>query len=399
MTLMDRGLSAVLTAVSFLAAPLTRPVPAQTGQQQSRPFTPGTCGRVDPTYIRLAEQTGGQPMFLQPSEMAAAGHLMRETTLNNTDAMLYATAHLGGQSRGYAIPIDSAVKRVTFSLSFDAPGTTMTLLRPSGAAVTSGEGGVEISEWTCGRIITIGSPEKGTWHVQMSGTGRFWLRVTAQADLYILSVEFVQLGGRPGHEGYFKIPGQPLTGRPQTLQATVSGALQSAKFKLASADAEAIQPVNMKEESSDPEDHEYLGTVTLPKQPFRVAVSGLDGNGLPFQRMYLTQFRGTTIDIAPSNDFEDLRAGSTTTLTFGVRNYGEAGSFRFLAVDSRGSIIPTQPAEVALASGASAQVRLDVTVPPGTTPGTGLTVTITATSTTDPEINNGTSVELAVGGP
>jgi hypothetical protein len=112
----------------------------QAGQQNSRRFAPGTCGPVDPTYVHLAEQTGGQPMFLQPSEMAAAGHLMRETTRNNSDALLYATSHLGGQVREYAVPIDTAVRRVTFSLSFDAPGTKMILLRPSGAAVASGEG-------------------------------------------------------------------------------------------------------------------------------------------------------------------------------------------------------------------------------------------------------------------
>ena len=221
----------------------------------------------------------------------------------------------------------------------------------------------------------------------------------AQSELYILSVEFVRLGGRPGHEGYFKIPGQPLAGRSQTLQATVSGALQSAKFKLVSVDGETIQPATMQEESSDPEDHEYLGTLTLPDRPFRVAVSGLDGNGLPYQRMYLTQFRGTTVEIAPSNRIEDLGAGTTNTLTFIVRNYGETASFRILAVDNRGSILPTEPAEVALASGASAQIKVDVNVPPGTAPGTGVSVTITATSTTNPEINNGTSAQLSVGGP
>jgi hypothetical protein len=389
-----------ILAVSLVAGfGLSRAAVCQTGQQRSRPFTPGTCGRVDPTYIRLAEQTGGQPMFLQPSEMAAAGHLMREATSNNTDALLYATTHLGGQSREYPVPIDSTVQRVTFSLSFDAPGTNMTLQRPSGATVASAASGVEISEWTCGRIVTIGSPEKGIWRVQLSGTGRFWLRTIAQSELYMLSVEFVRLGGRPGHEGYFKIPGQPLAGRPQTLQATVSGALRSAEFKLVSANGEAIQPVEMKEESSDPEDHEYLGTLTLPNQPFRVVVSGLDGNGLPYERMYLTQFRGTTVEITPSNSFADLRAGTTSTLALVVRNYGEGGTFRFLAVDSHGSILPTEPPEVALASGASAEFKVDITVPPGTAPGTGVTVTITATSTTNPEIKNGTPVQLSVGGP
>jgi hypothetical protein len=396
---MHRVLSTVLVTVLIAGIELPHAAAAQSGQQRSRPFAPGTCGRVDPSYISIAEATGGQPMFMQPSEMAAAGHLMSETTSSNSDALLYATAHLGGQSREYAIPIDSAVTRVTFSLSFDAPGTTMTLLRPSGATVTTGEGGVQVSEWTCGRIITIGSPEKGAWRVKLSGTGRFWLRVTAHGELYILSVEFVRLGGRPGHQGYFKIAGQPLAGRPQTLRVAVSGTLQSADFTLVSPAGDKIQSVGMKEEGSDPEDHEFFGTLTLPQRPFRVAVSGRDGSGLPFQRMYLAQFRGTTIEIAPRRNFDEVHAGSTTTLTFAVHNYGEPGSFRFLAVDSRGSILPTQPAEVALASGASAQVKLDVTVPPGTAPGTGLTVTITATSTGQSEITNGSVVELSVSGP
>lgn len=338
-------------------------------------------------------------MFLQPSEMAAAGHLMREATVKNADTVLYATAHLRDQSREFGVPIDSTVKRVTFSLSFDAPGTKLTLLRPSGAAVTSGESGVEFTAWTCGRIVTIGSPEKGKWRVQLSGTGRFWLRVAAETELYVLRVEFVRLGGRPGHEGYFKIPGQPLAGRPQTLQATISGALQSAEFKLVSTDAETIQPISVKEEGSGPEDHEYLGTVILPHQPFRVAISGLDGSGLPFQRMYSTQFLGTTVEIGPSDGYEDLRAGTTNTLTFVVRNHGESGSFRFMAVDNRGSILPTVPPQAAIAAGGSAEVNVDVLVPAGTLRGTGVTVTITATSTADPETNNGASVELSVGGP
>jgi hypothetical protein len=95
-------------------------------------------------------------MFLQPSEIAVAGHLMRSSVSSSNDAVLYATAHLGGQKRSFSVPVDTTVKSVTFTLSFDAPGTKMTLQRPSGSAVVSG-GGVEISEWTCWRIITVDS--------------------------------------------------------------------------------------------------------------------------------------------------------------------------------------------------------------------------------------------------
>jgi von Willebrand factor A domain-containing protein 7 len=389
----------VLVAILTLSLAQPRAIAAQTGQQNSRRFAPGTCGPVDPTYVHLAEQTGGQPVFLQPSEVAVAGHLMRETTRNSSDALLYATSHLGGQTREYTVPIDTAAKRVTFSLSFDAPGTKMMLLRPSGTAVAPGDVGVESSDWTCGRIVSIGSPEKGEWRVQLSGTGNFWLRVIAQGDLYILSAEFVQLGGRIGHEGYFKIPGQPLAGREQTLRAAVSGALRTADFRLVSAAGDTLQPVAMKQEGSDPEDHEFFGTLTLPDQPFRLAVNGLDKEGLPFQRVFLVQFRATTVAIDPINKFKDLHAGTSSTLRFLVHNLGETAKFHLLAVNSRGSIIPTDPADVEIAAGSSVEVRVDMTVPRETAPGTGVTVTITVASTSDPDIHNGTSVELSIVDP
>lgn len=372
-------------------------ISAQSGQQQSRPFAPGTCGPVDPSYIRIAEQTGGQPMFLQPSEMAAAGHLMRETTSSNSDALLYATAHLRGQAREYTVPIDTTITRVTFSLSFDAPGTKLTIDRPSGAAVTSGEGGVEFSEWTCGRIVTVGSPEKGAWQVRLSGTGRFWLRVTGQSDLYILNAEFVRLGGRPGHEGYFRIAGQPLAGRPQTLRTTLSGALRSAEFKLVDAGGEVIVPVEANEAGSDPEDHEHIGTLTLPLQPFRVAVSGLDANGLAYQRMFLTQFRASTVEIALRGSREDVRPGSATTLPFVVENHGASDTFQILAVDSTGTILAAEPARIILGPGAQTVVKIPLNVPGEKPPGSSFAVTVTVTSTSQPEISNGTSVEFTVG--
>lgn len=377
----------------FWGSPLT----AQTGQEQSRPFTPGTCGRVDPTYIRTAEVTGGQPMFLQPSEIAAAGHLMRSTVSSNADALLYATAHLGGQKRSYSIPIDTTVKSVTFSLSFDAPGTKMTLQRPSGSAVVSG-GGVEISEWTCGRIVTVDSPDKGTWRVELSGTGRFWLRVEVNSELYLLTAGFMYLGGRPGHEGYFRIPGQPLFGRPQLLRVTLTGSLQSAEFRFVSAAGETIQAIRMEGGDSSGDNHEYRGTVTLPSEPFRVAVSGRDGNGLPFERWYLSQFHATTIQIQSPDFPDEVAAGSTSQLEFIVNNYGASDTFQIIAVDSTGTILQAQPAQLMIPQNGTAKVIVPLSIAADKPAGTSITVIMTATSTSNPEITNGISPELSVGG-
>ncbi len=372
-------------------------LPAQDGQQQSRPFTPGTCGRVDPTYIRTAEATGGQPMFLQPSEMAAAGHLLQSSVSSSSDALLYATAHLGGEKRSYSAPVDTTVKSVTFTLSFDAPGTKITLQRPSGSAVVSG-GGVEISEWTCGRIVTVDSPEKGAWRIELTGTGGFWLRVEVNSELYLLTAGFMYLGGRPGHEGYFRIPGQPLLGRPQLLRVTVSGALQSAGFRLVSAAGDTLQAIRMEGGNSSGDDHEYMGTVTLPSPPFRVAVNGRDGNGLPFERWYLPQFHATTIQVQSPDIPDEIAAGSTNRLEFIVSNFGARDTFQIIAVDSTGTVLQAQPAQLMIPQDASDKVIVPLKIAADKPVGSSITVTMTATSRSNPELSNGTTVELSVAG-
>jgi hypothetical protein len=94
-----------------------------------------------------------------------------------------------------------------------------------------------------------------------------------------------------------------------------------------------------------------------------------------------------------------VQAGQSTTLKFLIQNFDEGGKFYLLAVDSRGSIIPIHPADVEIAAGGSVVVNVAVAIPRETAPGTGVNVTITVASTADPEIHNGTSVELPVVGP
>src|SRR5215467_11910390 len=82
---------------------------AGAGQQtvnRSRHFGPNDCGPVDPTYIRLANETGGQPMFLQPSEAAKAVQFMRESAGSDHVMLLWASDTLAAGSREYKVPID-----------------------------------------------------------------------------------------------------------------------------------------------------------------------------------------------------------------------------------------------------------------------------------------------------
>src|SRR5439155_7412405 len=115
-----------------------------------------------------------------------------------------------GSAHEFAVPIDSTIRRVTFSLSVDTSGSDLTVIDPAGTSVAVADHRIEITVLNCGRIVTVDGPAAGIWRLRTSGIGRFWLTAFGRSDLSLTSAEFVQQGGRPGHEGLFRISGQPL---------------------------------------------------------------------------------------------------------------------------------------------------------------------------------------------
>ena len=74
------GLAAVVVSVGMAGTPAPLEGQSTPQQNRSRKFGPGECGPVDPSYIQLANETGGQPFFLNPSEVAKAFHFVRESS-------------------------------------------------------------------------------------------------------------------------------------------------------------------------------------------------------------------------------------------------------------------------------------------------------------------------------
>src|SRR6266403_2866580 len=244
---------------------------------RSRAFGPDACGPADPAYIRTADETGGIPMFLQRSEAAKAFHLVRESTRNNVSTVLWAAGSLERQPQVFEVPVDSLTQRMTFTFSFDTEGSNVTIVAPSRGTITQNSRDTEITELRCGRIVTVVSPDAGNWHVELTGKGRFWVEAQAQSDIHFVDVEFVRLGGRPGHEGWFRIDGQPVAGRPATIRTSLSPAgARTVEFYLAGERGDAIRTLQLQPLNST---EEFLGTADLPDMPFRIAVKGLDANG------------------------------------------------------------------------------------------------------------------------
>jgi len=369
----------------------------QPSTNPSRTYGPDACGPADPVYIHTANETGGIPLFLQRSEASKAFHLVRESTRNNVATVFWMTGMLDGSPQSIAIPVDSVTKRITFALSGDTKGSKFKLTQPSGGAVTEGSADTEITELNCGRILTVSSPEAGEWRAEITGTGRFWMEVQAQSDIYFVGVEFVERGGRPGHEGLFRIQGQPVAGTSATLQVSVSArATKSTEFYLVTEQGEAIQKLQMQAVNSDPEVPEFVGSVDLPSVSFRVAMKGRDSNGKQYQRFFSNLFHAESVEVSAKPDFDDLPAGSTQQIAFTVRNIGFSRTFNITVTDSRHFVGRVEPKQLTLGAGEAGIVRVDLTVPAGTATGLGEDLVIVAASTVGPPTSNSSVVHSLV---
>ena len=371
---------------------------AQPSTNRSRSFGPDACGPADPAYIHTADETGGIPMFLQRSEAAKAFHLVRESTRNNVATVFWATGTLDGKPQIVKIPVDSVTKRITFTFSVDTKGNELKLTQPSGGAITTeSSASTEVTELNCGRILTVTSPESGEWNAEITGTGRYRIEAEAQSDIYFVSVEFVKKGGRPGHEGLFRIQGQPVAGAPATLQASLSAsATKTTEFYLVTERGETIQTLEMRAVNSDREFLEFVGSVNLPNVPFRVAVIGRDSNGKQYQRFFSSLFHAESVEVSADLDSDELSPGSIKQVAFTLRNIDDPRTFKITVTDAHQFVSKVEPKELTLAAGESGTVRVDLTVPAGTRPGLGDDLVIVAASTGGPSTSNSSVVHFSV---
>jgi von Willebrand factor A domain-containing protein 7 len=367
---------------------------------QSKTFGSDACGPADPAYIHTANETGGIPMFLQRSEATKAFHLVRESTRGNKATVFWATGTLDGKRQTIKIPVDSVTQRITFTFSVNTKGDQLELTQPSGGAIIEGLPGTEIAELNCGRILTLNSPEAGEWRAEITGTGRFWLEVQAQSDIYFVAAEFVKMGGRLGHEGLFRIQGQPLGGTAATLKVSLSaGPTKTTDFYFVSERGQILQKLQMRAVNADREFVEFTGRVELPNVPFRVAVMGRDANDQQYQRFFSKLFHAESVEISPKLDFDELPAGSSKQVVFTLRNIGFPRTFKFTATDALQFVSKVEPKELALSAGETGIVRVDLAVPAGTAPGVGDDLVIVAQSTAGPPTSNSSVVHLSVSSP
>ena len=368
------NIASTMLAATLAAIVAAAPAPARTEASQNRSrrsYGPGQCGPADPTYLHIANETGGQPFFLSPLELPRSEQVMRETS---GDAALVVWASATAAERDIPIPVDSMIRRLTVAATFDTKGGTLTLVAPDGAVDADI---TEDSVLNCGRVATIGSPPVGVWHARLTATGRFWLTAHARTDLDVVTTEFVREGGRPGHEGLFRIAGQPISGEPATIRIVLTDdEVTSTQFSFVSEQGKTLGALNLKESDS----HEFGGRVDLPTDSFRVAVTGLDATGAAYQRLHAGLFHAESVEVTIPGGDDSLKAGTSTEVLCTVRNAGAPATFRIIGADGHRYVKNVDPQEVMLGTGESATVKIRVTVPPSATAVDAVDITVTASS-------------------
>ena len=330
----------------------------------------------DPAYARIANDTGGQYFFLGGFEAGQITRLADAVVRANAVDLLSVADVLSGTPKTYTVPVDSTLTRVTFSAS---GATSLALTRPDGTAVQPTDPGVQVITLSSGVVYTVLNPAPGTWSAALDSGEAFSFGVLGESSLSLDRFDFVETAGRPGHQGYFGLPGFPVIGQTITGAAELSGDFATAVFDLRDKTGASLRTLGLALEAGG-SGAEFFGDIQLPTQPFLVYVTGTRTNGEHYQRVLAKTTQPQTVRVsAPPS--QDLTPGATTVYTFEVTNLGAANTFHLTASDDHSFLGGIAVTDFALTSGQSIHVSVQLNVPAGAVEGTTDALTVSVEST------------------
>ena len=250
-------------------------VPLLVTAQQQRPNTAAgwPCGaRIDSSYFRVAEGTGGHLLLLAPEEIGDSATLLTAFGAHPQTILRLAGSVTPGLHE-FNVAIDPSVESVLFSISVQCLQTAE-VVRPSGAPAV-GDDITNLPSFRAQHVVIVRRPEPGTWTLRVAGSGVSAVVVQAKSAIGIGRVDFAPAPGTTftaipsrGIENAVRIP---MSGRIFELRASlVSGLFQQlADLPLVAGDTEGL----------------YMSRLTPDAESFRVLVTGTDADGFAFQRM------------------------------------------------------------------------------------------------------------------
>ena len=261
--------------VACLVAAASAGVLAQAASRQQMPDARANwpCGgRVDPSYFHVAEGTGGHLFLLAPFEIADSTPLLLSIDRHPQTIFRLAGSITPGVHE-FKVPVDGSVESVLFSISVQCLQNAE-ILRPSGAPV-AGEGVSDYSNFRAERMTIVERPETVTWTVRAGGSGIAGVMVQARSDVALVSTEFAPPPGTTFQP-------MPAAGVENVVRLRIRGDVHDVQASIVDGSFRTIVRLAL---AADEDGGVYLARFSPGAAGFRVAVTGRDAQGLPFQRV------------------------------------------------------------------------------------------------------------------
>jgi hypothetical protein len=279
---MVKPLIAVLVGVALSTASARALDPGQ--RSQPLRIERGGLLQVDPTFFEMAAQTGGDFYFWAPGEFARVGGGVH-IPLSGEEVLL-AYGKLDAPRRSFEIPVESGMRTLSIFSGAQRKDRAV-IVRPGGAVLADGAPGVRLQTFSHMTIATIESPAPGTWRLDFEGAGLYSVSAHVDAkpetdEVQLVDFDFVEVGGRPAHEGLFPISRELQKGESILCELSLSDTGSPVQVSFVTGDNKQVGIAPMDAQPGD--SGHYLGRCVVPSVPFRVVVSGRDRMGQPFRR-------------------------------------------------------------------------------------------------------------------
>ena len=250
--------------------------------------------KINADYFNLAAASGGDFYFWAPGEFAASAGLLSIPVASDPVALSYRNGG-GDFVQLLEVPVDAAITHLTLFAGAQRLDEVQ-LLRPDGRSVEANPAGVAVQVYKHMRIVTVEDPEPGRWRVEARGAGGFSIAARYLAErkklaargleaINLIDFAFVEVRGRPGHEGLFPVEKPVRAGEKRLCRITLSGGVREPVIEMVSDTGEVLGTIRLEASAEEVAADEFIGTCRIPEQPFRVRVRGQDREGHLFQRL------------------------------------------------------------------------------------------------------------------
>jgi hypothetical protein len=253
--------------------------------QHAAPARPDAQGLlpIDADFFSSAAETGGDFYFWAPGEFAAS-HL--QLPLDDEEVVL-AYGRLDAPRRGVDIPVESGVRELTVFAGAQRKDRAV-LVRPDGAIVADGASDARLQTFRHMTLAAVRQPMAGTWRLDFDGAGMYSISAhvrpgDADDAPSVGDFHFVELRGRPGHDGWFPLERLPRAGETVACEVDVGGYATGVQVETVTEDGRPLGVLPM--DAQDDERSDYFGRCVVPAVPFRVVVTGRDARGQAFRRI------------------------------------------------------------------------------------------------------------------